>query len=79
MKSSIVSGGVLLKGEIMDKYKILFQDDREAYTPNKIQNEISMFQDSYIEATKEIIQLSNKHIRIDYDKFTVKRKFASPP
>jgi len=44
----------------MKSKKVLFQDDGKAYTPKKIQNEISMFQESYIKATEEIIQLSKK-------------------
>ncbi|MFC1942545.1 hypothetical protein ACFLWU_04940 [Chloroflexota bacterium] len=44
----------------MKSKRILFQDDGKAYTPKQIQNEISMFQDSYIKATEEIIQLSKK-------------------
>lgn len=44
----------------MKNEKILFKDDGKAYTPKQIQNEISMFQESYIKATEEIIQLSKR-------------------
>ena len=44
----------------MKSRRILFQADGKAYTPKQIRYEISTFQESYIEATKEIIQLSKK-------------------